>query len=184
MEEAGRRDSTEERRGRGGGGDGQIRRIGGQGGDIWKEMRRGGLQRSDWKDVMWKLLEKFFFLFKEERGREVREVWGLKQFLAFCERGRDLQDFINSVNLRTLVPKRFGIRGLNNSVCLKTLASRCVWLHALVIQRLLFEIFSTQLPAFLLHTDLGRSLIFVSWETASLLSVKVPLFKNSRGGLS
>lgn len=52
MEEAGRRDSgremrggdDEERRGREGG-DGQIRRMGGggQGGDIWKEMRRGGL---------------------------------------------------------------------------------------------------------------------------------------------
>lgn len=101
-----------------------------------------------------------FFSLKEGGGWS--EVWGLKQFLTFCERGRDLQDLINSVNLRTLVPKRFGICGLNNSVCSKTLASQCVRLRALVILRLLFEIFSTQLPAFLLRTDLGPSLISVS----------------------
>lgn len=32
---------------------------------------------------MWKLLEKFFFLFKEERGREGREVLGFETVLSF-----------------------------------------------------------------------------------------------------
>lgn len=87
MEEAGRRDSgremrggdDEERRGREGG-DGQIRRIGGG-------TRRGHLER----DETWRAVE----IGMERCGVEtvggrgegkVREVWGLKQFLAFCQK--------------------------------------------------------------------------------------------------
>lgn len=86
MEEAGRRDSgremrggdDEERRGREGG-DGQIRRMGGT--------RRGHLERDEtWRAVEIGM-ERCDVETVGERGEaKVREVWGLKQFLAFCQK--------------------------------------------------------------------------------------------------
>lgn len=49
-----------------------------------------------------------FFKEKEEKrgGQTERSLW-LEKVLGFLSKGRDLQDLINSVNSRTLFPKRF-----------------------------------------------------------------------------
>lgn len=69
-------------------------------------MRRGGLRRSGWRDVMWKRVGEVFY-FEKKAGGKGRKVWGFESVLGFLSKGRDLQDLINSVNLRTLFPRRF-----------------------------------------------------------------------------
>lgn len=56
-------------------------------------------------------MEKFFLKSRRKReGKEGRSL-GFEIVLGFLSKGRDLQDFINSVNLRTLFPERFRICG-------------------------------------------------------------------------
>lgn len=43
---------------------------------------------------------------KKRGGQSERSLW-LEKVLGFLSKGRDLQDLISSVNLRTLFPKRF-----------------------------------------------------------------------------
>lgn len=57
---------------------------------------------------MWKQFIEVFFKEKQEKrgGQTERSLW-LEKVLGFLSKGRDLQDLINSVNSRTLFPKRF-----------------------------------------------------------------------------
>lgn len=122
MEEAGRRDGgremrggdDEERRGREGG-DGQIRRMGGG-------TRRGHLERDEtWRAVEIGMERCDVETVGERGGGESQRSLGFETVLGFLSKGRDLQDLIDSVNLRTLIPKRFCICGFNDSVRLRTL---------------------------------------------------------------
>lgn len=44
---------------------------------------------------------------RRKGGGESQRSLGFETVLGFLSKGRDLQDLIDSVNLRTLIPKRF-----------------------------------------------------------------------------
>ncbi len=86
----------------------EMGRLGG-----WRT-RRGHLER----DETWRAVEirmercdvetvwRSFLKSRRERGEESGGSLGFEIVLGFLSKSRDLQDLINSVNLRTLFPKR------------------------------------------------------------------------------
>lgn len=121
----------------------------------WGGTRRGHLERDEtWRAVEIGMERCDVETVGERGGGESQRSLGFETVLGFLSKGRDLQDLIDSVNLRTLIPKRFCICGFNTR-------SPKVLTSSLGFQRLLYYKFSTRLPALPLHTDFGQSLIFV-----------------------